>query len=175
MAFNCIRDEIVIRVIRSQAGGWGRLLENKLHPASSRSQPVIIQARYSGRMSIISRAHALLGAAGNFLNERNSAATRCVFPRPSSAISPADMLIQKSGEWFSLFARRRCSTCSLRGFRCRDSLWEYQRTDVHAKSPRRKIAHWRIRICADGPFGSTCGEQVSTAVSYFYDTLLREF
>lgn len=69
MASNCVRDEIVIRVIRSRAGRRC-LLENKLHPASSHSQPVIIQMRYSGRMSIISRARALLCAAGNFLNER---------------------------------------------------------------------------------------------------------
>jgi len=43
-------------------------------------------------MSIISRAHALLWAAGNFRNERNSAAALCgrdVFPGSSSAIFPA--------------------------------------------------------------------------------------
>lgn len=130
------------------------LLENKLHPASSRSQSVIIQARYSGRMSIISRA--LLCAAGNFLNERNSALTvnrSSVFPVFFLRNFSGSILMQKNGERV-LHPREKAMLTALAS----RILCTCQRTYTQ-KSPEWEIAHWRI--CVDGSFGNARSEQTS--------------
>lgn len=106
-------DEIAIRVIRKrgrsgEGGGRGRRVQNKLHPASSRSQPVIIQARCrlpAECQLLLALARALLCSTGNFLNERNLAPTghkRRGISGSSSATSSAVYWCRRVGSRCSL-------------------------------------------------------------------------